>query len=107
MVEGYDWGAGVGKAILSLDGKVSKAAAGAYAVSVKRHTDCGELPPEQASGERLVVDAYVSDARGEKRDEDTHVTLVLGVAPQWPVDLCPCSSCATRSAAATSGSTTT
>ena len=51
---------------------------------MKRHTDCSDIPPAQASGERLVVDAYVSDARGQKRDEGTHVTLVLGVAPQWP-----------------------
>jgi predicted esterase len=85
VVEGYDWGAGVSKAILSLDETVSKATAGSYAVFVKRHTDCSEIPPAQASGERVVVDAYVSDARGQRRDEGTHVTLVLGVAPQWPL----------------------
>jgi predicted esterase len=85
VVEGYDWGAAVSKVILSPQGTVSKATAGSYAVSVRRHTDCSELPPEQASGERLVVDAYVSDARGQRRDEGAYVTLVLGVAPQWPV----------------------
>jgi predicted esterase len=85
VVEGYDWGAGVSKVILSLGQTVSSATAGAFAVSVKRHTDCSDLPPEQASGERVVIDAYVSDARGQKCDEGTHVTLVLGVAPQWPV----------------------
>ena len=84
VVEGYDWGAGVSKAILSLDETVSKAT-GSYAVFVKRHTDCSDIPPAQASGERLVVDTYVSDARGQQRDEGTHVTLVLGVAPQWPL----------------------
>ena len=85
VVEGYDWGAGVSKAILSMGESVSSAAAASYDVSVKRHTDCSELPPEQASGERLVVDAYVSDERGQKRDQGDYVTLVLGVAPQWPV----------------------
>jgi poly(3-hydroxybutyrate) depolymerase len=85
VVEGYDWGAGVSKVVLSMGETVSSATAAAFAVSVKRHTDCGDLPPDQASGERVVVDAYVSDARGQKRDEGTHVTLVLGVAPQWPV----------------------
>jgi len=84
-VEGYDWGAGVSRAILSLDETVSKATAGAYAVFVKRHTDCSDIPSEQASGERLVLDAYVSDSRGQRSEEGTHVTLVLGVAPQWPV----------------------
>jgi len=85
VVEGYDWGAAVSKVILSLDETVSKATAGSYAVSVKRHTDCIAIPPEQASGERVVIDAYVSDANGRVLDEGAHVTLVLGVAPQWPV----------------------
>jgi predicted esterase len=85
VVEGYDWGAGVSKAILALDETVSQAKAGDFAVSVKRHTDCTDLPPDQARGERVVIDAYVSDAQGRPRDEGTHVTLVLGVAPQWPL----------------------
>jgi predicted esterase len=85
VVEGYDWGAGVSKAILTLDGSVSKASADAYAVFVERRTDCMELPPAQAAGERLVVDAYVSDAQGHRLTEGNHVTLVLGVAPQWPI----------------------
>jgi len=73
------------KVILSLDETVSSANAEAFTVSVTRHTDCVDLPPEQASGERVVIHAYVSDVRGRKRDEGTHVTLVLGVAPQWPL----------------------
>jgi predicted esterase len=85
VVEGYDWGAGVSKAILSLDGNVSKASAEDYAVFVERHTSCTELPAAEAAGERLVVDAYVSDAKGRRLDEGDHVTLVLGVAPQWPI----------------------
>jgi len=85
VVEGYDWGAGVSKAILAMGESVSSATAASYGVSAKRHTDCSELPPEQAAGERLVVDAYVSDERGQKREQGDYVTLVLGVAPQWPV----------------------
>src|SRR5262245_10226938 len=85
VVEGFDWGAGVSKVILSLDEKVDKVAAGDFGVAVKRHTECRELPTELAAGERLVVDAYVSDGRGQKLDEGSHATLVLGVAPQWPV----------------------
>jgi predicted esterase len=85
VVDGYDWGAGVGKAILALDETVSQAKAGDFAVSVKRHTECTDLPPAEASGERVVIDAYVSDAQGQPLDEGTHATLVLGVAPQWPL----------------------
>lgn len=85
VVEGYDWGAAVSKVVLSWGATVSQAAAGAFSVAVSRRTDCGEIPREQAAGERVVIDAYVSDARGARRDEGSHVTLVLGVAPQWPV----------------------
>ena len=83
VVEGYDWGAGVSKVILSMDKPLSSASARDYAVAVKRTTDCGPMTPEQTEGERLVVDAYVSDAKGAKRDEGSYVTLVLGVAPGW------------------------
>ncbi len=85
VVEGFDWGAGVSKVVLSLDEAVTKTSADAFSVAVKRHTDCRELPVELAVGDRLVVDAYVSDAGGHKSDEGSHVTLVLGVAPQWPM----------------------
>jgi poly(3-hydroxybutyrate) depolymerase len=85
VVEGYDWGAGVSKAILALEETVSSTDAGDFRVLAKRHTECADLAPDRASGERVVVDAYVSDARGQLRDEGTHVTLVLAVAPQWPL----------------------
>src|SRR5215471_5400575 len=64
VVEGYDWGAGVSKVILATNKNVSSASAGDYTVSVKRRTDCGELPPQQAAGERIVTHAYASDAAG-------------------------------------------
>jgi poly(3-hydroxybutyrate) depolymerase len=85
VVEGYDWGPGVSRVILKLDHSVSSANAGDYTVSVKRHTDCVELPPDQAAGERVVSNAYVSDAAGRSLPEGTHVTLVLAVAPTWPL----------------------
>jgi predicted esterase len=83
VVEGYDWGAGVSKVILAMDEAVSSARASDYAVAVRRRTDCGPLPPEQAAGERIVVHAQVSDERGAPRPEGSHVTLVLAVAPGW------------------------
>jgi predicted esterase len=85
VVEGYDWGAGVSKVILSMGSAVSSARARDYSVTVRRRTPCAEIPAEQAAGERLVVHAYVSDAKGEKRDAADHVTLVLGVSPEWPL----------------------
>jgi poly(3-hydroxybutyrate) depolymerase len=85
VIEGFDWGAGVSKAILSLGRTVSSANTGDYTVSVKRRTDCMDLPPDQAAGERLVMRAYVSDAGGRPQGEGAHVTLLLGVAPWWPL----------------------
>jgi predicted esterase len=64
---------------------VSSANARDYAVAVKRRSDCGELPAGQAEGERVVLDAYASDAKGARRDGGDHVTLVLAVAPVWPI----------------------
>ena len=85
VVEGYDWGAGVSKVILAADKPVSSAKAGDYTVAVKRRTDCGDLPPGEAEGERVILEAYASDAKGALRDGGDHVTLVLAVAPGWPL----------------------
>jgi predicted esterase len=83
VVEGYDWGPGVSKVILSLGESVSAANRADYAVSVRRHTDCADLRPEQATGDRTVFHAYVSDAAGGPLAEGSHVTLVLAVSPEW------------------------
>jgi len=85
VVEGYDWGAGVSKVVLAADKPVSSPRAQDYTVAVKRRSDCGELPAGQAEGERVVLDAYASDAKAARRDEGDHVTLVLAVAPGWPI----------------------
>jgi poly(3-hydroxybutyrate) depolymerase len=85
VVEGYDWGAGVSKVILATDEPVPSTGARDYTVSVKRRSDCAELPPDQADGERMVLDAYASDAKGERREGGGHVALALAVAPQWPI----------------------
>lgn len=85
VVEGYDWGAGVDKVILSLDEPVTSADAGPYEVAVERSTGCAELAPERAAGTRPVMRAWVSDARGAPLEEGAHVTLLLGVAPWQPL----------------------
>ena len=84
VVEGYDWGAGVSKAVLSMNKPVSSASARDYSVAVKRHTDCAPLPPSspqaKGSSRRLRV-----GRRRARSGEGTHVTLVLAVAPGWPL----------------------
>lgn len=85
IVEGYDWGPAVSKAVLSLDETVTSANYQDYSVAVERKTECVDLPAEQASGERRVVYAYVSDAEGNVAPEGEHVTLVMEVAPNNPL----------------------
>jgi predicted esterase len=85
FVEGFDWGPGVSKVILEAGGAAAKPAARDYTVAVKRRTECAELPPELAAGERIVLEAYASDAQGARRDAASHVTLVLAVSPGWPL----------------------
>jgi predicted esterase len=85
VVEGYDWGAGVSKVILSMNKTVSEADPGAYSVSATRSSDCAEITGEEASGERTIVNAYVSDEKGKPLEIGTHVTLVLFVSPLVPL----------------------
>lgn len=85
IVEGYDWGPAVNKVVLSLDETVTTANYQHYSVFVERKTDCVDLPADQASGDRRVVYAYVSDADGNAVSEGEHVTLVLEVAPNNPL----------------------
>lgn len=85
VVEGYDWGPAVSKVILSLEETVTSVDWKDYTVSVERKTDCVEIPADQASGERQVVYAYVSNAEGARFPEGKYVTLVLAVAPNQPL----------------------
>ncbi|WPP50977.1 prolyl oligopeptidase family serine peptidase [Catalinimonas niigatensis] len=85
IIDGYDWGPAVSKVVLSLDETVTSVNHQDYSVSVKRQTECVALPAEQASGDRRVVYAYVSDDKGNVSSEGKHVTLVLEVAPNQPL----------------------
>ena len=86
IIEGYDWGPAVSRVVLAMDETVSDADFRDYSVRVKRETDCTDLPEEQATGSRRVIHAYVSDAEGNVSDEGQHVTLVMEVSPNNPLD---------------------
>jgi predicted esterase len=85
VVDGYDWGPGVSKVILSMGETVSRADPSDYHVSVERSTDCIKLEGEEASGERSIVHAYVSNEDGAKMESSKYVTLVLFVSPRLPL----------------------
>ena len=86
IIEGYDWGPVVSRVVLALDSMTTTANHQDYSVSVTRQTDCGALSTDQASGQRQVVYAYVSDAEGHVTPEGEHLTLVMEVAPNNPLN---------------------
>ncbi|MGB5274116.1 MAG: prolyl oligopeptidase family serine peptidase [Flavobacteriaceae bacterium] len=81
IVEGYDWGPAASRVVLSLDVTATEAMAGDYTVAVSRDTEYAEIAPEQASGKRTVIYAYVSDEEGNRLETGNHITLVLAVGP--------------------------
>ena len=85
VVEGFDWGPGVSKVILSMGETVSRVNPKDYAVKVNRSTECFDLKGEAASGERTIIHAYVSDEHGNNLKSGTYLTLVLFVSPRLPL----------------------
>ena len=85
IISGYDWGPAVNKVVLTLDAPTQTADFRQYSVFAVRQTDCVDLPPAVASGQRRVVHAYVSDAEGNNIEQGEHLTLVLAVAPNDPL----------------------
>ncbi len=81
VVEGYGWGPAASKVILPMERQLSTAEGLQFQVEVTRHSECDDLRPEQASGNREVLEAYVSDEKGNLVSEGSYVTLVLETAP--------------------------
>ncbi|SOE23039.1 Prolyl oligopeptidase family protein [Spirosomataceae bacterium TFI 002] len=85
VIEGFDWGPGVSKVILSLDQPITEVQANDFIVNVTRKTDLGEIPAEMTRGQREVMQAFVSDAEGTPMLSGKHITLTLAVAPFKPL----------------------
>ncbi|MCZ2471390.1 prolyl oligopeptidase family serine peptidase [Aquirufa ecclesiirivi] len=85
VVEGFDWGAGVNKVILSLSDTTSTVNAGEFSVFASRKSNAGPITEEQSSGKREIVGAYVSDPTGNRVKTGKNITLVLAVGPQLPI----------------------
>lgn len=81
VVEGYDWGPAVSKVILSMEETVIETKSGDFSVAVERSAAAVVMNATEAKGDRKVVYAYVSDAKGNRVAEGNHVTLVLYVNP--------------------------
>lgn len=85
VIKAYDWGPGVNKVVLTMDEEVSETKAANFSVSVERSAAGVEMRPGEASGNRTVVYAYVSDENGNRISMGNHVTLVLLVSPDDPL----------------------
>ena len=81
VVEGYDWGPGASKVILPLGEIISTVQKEDYSVTAKKKATCTGVNLETTTGERTIVQAYVSDEKGKEVAEGKHITLVLSVAP--------------------------
>lgn len=81
IIEGHDWGPAVNKVILPMGRKLSSPDGLRFNVEVFRETECEELNPEAAKGERRVTGVYVSDPKGNPVAEGNHITLELEVSP--------------------------
>jgi poly(3-hydroxybutyrate) depolymerase len=85
VIETFDWGPAVNKVIIALDASTKTANMADYEVIAERSHPCAVIPPAFAKGNRTVVYAYISDNKGNRVEEGTFATLVLYVAPNWPI----------------------
>ncbi|APQ18994.1 prolyl oligopeptidase family serine peptidase [Maribacter hydrothermalis] len=86
ILEGYDWGPAVKKVVLQTAELTTEANATDYKIEVERSADGVVMKPEEAKGSREILFAYVSDANGNRVSEGNHITLVLLVHPNNPLD---------------------
>jgi len=85
VVEGFDWGPAVNKVVLAkADADLSTDAAD-YRVNATRSTALSEGPLSPAEGERMVLSAYASDARGNRMAGGDFITLNLAVGPNMAI----------------------
>lgn len=85
VVEGFDWGPAANKVILPLADSVTTVSKEEYSISVKKKADCSEVKNKATLGDRTILYAYVSDAKGSRISKGNHVALVLLVAPNLPI----------------------
>ena len=97
MVEGYDWGVGVSKAILTLDSEVTQVSPEQFQVmeekQAREHSSADMFETSGAitisRSQRTVTKAYLSDESGAVSQEPSkYVTLELAVAPNVGSPMC-------------------
>lgn len=86
IIEGHDWGPTVKKVVIPMSDVVTEVNASDFKVAVMRSKEGVEMKPSEAKGGREVLFAYISDEKGNRLAEGNHVTLVLLVHPNNPLD---------------------
>jgi len=86
ILEGYDWGPAVKKVVLPMHEEVTAANSADFHILVERSAEGVVMKPEEASGERQVLYAYISDEKGNRIETGKYVSLVLMVHPNNPLD---------------------
>lgn len=81
IVEGYDWGPAANKVILPMNKTVTSFQKEEYKISVTKIAKCNNEEQEPIVGERVITNAYVSDAQGNKIKNGRHLSLELLVGP--------------------------
>ncbi len=86
ILEGFDWGPAVKRVVVPISENITEAKALEFTVQVQRSLDGVEMTPAEASGTREVLFAYLSDLEGNRSPNGNHITLVLMVHPNNPLD---------------------
>ncbi|WP_419211605.1 prolyl oligopeptidase family serine peptidase [Maribacter sp. X9] len=86
ILEGYDWGPAAKKVVIPMSETITETKASDFKVTVQRSLNGVEMSPAEASGSREVLFVYISDENGHRIPEGKHVTLVLMVHPNNPLD---------------------
>lgn len=81
VITGYDWGPSVNQVILDMGEMHSNANARDFKVTVMRSAEGVEMQPEEQAGERSVLFAFISDEKGNRIKDGSHITLTLLVGP--------------------------
>ena len=85
VINGFDWGAAVTQVILSTNQSTPAINPEDYWVNVERISECFDGKGRGVSGERKVINAYISNDKGKKVEQGNFLTLVLEVNPDLPI----------------------
>ena len=82
IVEGYDWGPAANKVIVKLEESVPTVRVEDFTVTATKQAECDGAQTNATTGEREIINAYLSDEKGKKVKKGKFATLELLVGPK-------------------------